>query len=45
MGSFASVSLGNLTPARHPKTRRLPRVRIADEMIRDRVIGGAILRL
>jgi len=37
MGSFASVSLARLTPSRHPKTRRLLRVEIADQIVTDRV--------
>lgn len=39
MGSFASVSLARLTPSRHPKTRRLLRVEIADQIVTDRVIN------
>jgi len=39
MGSFASVSLARLTPSRHPKTRRILRVEIADQIVTDRVIN------
>jgi len=38
MGSFASVSLARPTPSRHPKTGRLLRVEIADQIVTDRVI-------
>jgi hypothetical protein len=37
MGSFASVSFARLTPSRHPKTRRLLRVEIADQIVTGRV--------
>ena len=40
MGSLASVSLARLTPSRDPKTRRLRRVEIADQIATDRVING-----
>jgi DNA gyrase/topoisomerase IV subunit B len=39
MGSFASVSLARLTPLRHPKTGRLLRVEIADQIVIDCVIN------
>jgi hypothetical protein len=38
MGSFASVSLARPTTSRHPKTGRLLRVEIADQIVTDRVI-------